>query len=61
MLNYIYYYTKLDYILFHINVPVYNIFIKNTGYANWQLHHLTMLLIQPKAIVCRTVQLIACD
>ncbi len=34
MLNYIYY-TKLDYILFHINFPVY-IFIKNTGYANWQ-------------------------
>ncbi len=51
-----YYCTNLDgYILFHIHFPVYNyIFMKNTGYANWpnQLHHLTMLLLQPKAIVC---------
>ncbi len=38
MLKKTYYYTKLDdYILFHINFPVYNyIFMKNTGYANWQ-------------------------
>ncbi len=60
MLNYIYY-TKLDYILFHVNFPVYNIFIKNMPIDKKELHHLTMLLIQPKTIVCRTVQLIACD
>ncbi len=49
--------TKLDdYILFHIIFPVYNnIFMKKilvTPIDTNQLHHLTMLLLQPKAIVC---------